>query len=135
MNFEEIDSNKVLNWSYLITEEITNEFASVASDKNPIHFSDEYARGLGFNSKIFHGAALISIISGLISREFIGEGSIILKVNSKFMKPAYVGEEVTFRLEVDKKNRLNKTINILFFVINSSKKNIAKGSFLIHLKE
>ena len=135
MNFEEIDSNKVLNWRYLITEEITNEFASVASDKNPIHFSDEYARGLGFNSKIFHGAALISIISGLISREFIGEGAIILKVNSKFMKPAYVGEEVTFRLEVDKKNRLNKTINILFFVINSSKKNIAKGSFLIHLKE
>ncbi len=75
-------------------------FASVSEDYNPIHLDEDFAKTSQFERPIVHGMLASSLISGLLASKVPGAGSIYLGQSLKFLRPIFVGETVTAKVEV-----------------------------------
>lgn len=75
-------------------------FASVSEDYNPIHLDEDFAKTTQFERPIVHGMLASSLISGLLASKVPGAGSIYLGQSLKFLRPIFVGETVTAKVEV-----------------------------------
>lgn len=109
---EEINVGDFYEESRLIDEESIITYADVVGDHNPIHENDIYAKQTVFQNKIVHGMLLGGYISKVLGMDFPGEGCIYLKQEMMFLKPVYIGEFITIRVEVLEKNT-NKNFLIL----------------------
>ena len=84
--------------NFIVTTESVAIFADVSGDKNPIHLDPTYAAGTRFKRPIVHGALISSYFSAILGNILPGQGSIIMELNFKFLKPVFVGAEI--KLEV-----------------------------------
>lgn len=75
-------------------------FASVSEDYNPIHLDEDFAKTTQFERPIVHGMLASSLISGLLASKVPGAGSIYLGQSLRFLRPIFVGETVTAKVEV-----------------------------------
>lgn len=92
-------------------------FSELSGDINPVHLDEQYAGETMFGSCIVHGALASSIFSTIFANTLPGPGCIYLKSESKFLKPIYLDEEVTFLVEIidileEKKRLIFKTVAI-----------------------
>ena len=86
--------------SVTITGEMIERFAKATGDHNPIHLDENYARGTVFKTRVAHGMLQASILSGILGTRFPGIGTIYLSQTLTFLKPVFIGDEITFRLRV-----------------------------------
>jgi 3-hydroxybutyryl-CoA dehydratase len=93
-----------------ITSDMIERFAEATGDHNPLHLDEEFARGTQFKTRVAHGMLQAGILSGILGTEFPGVGTIYLSQTLKFVKPVFIGDEVTFHLKVleliEEKNRI-----------------------------
>jgi len=93
-----------------ITQQMVEHFARATGDYNPIHMDENYARGTIFKTRVVHGMLHAGLISGIVRTRFPGPGTIYLSQTLKFLKPVFIGDEVTYGLKVleylQEKNRL-----------------------------
>jgi len=75
-------------------------FAVSSKDANPVHTNAEYAARTVFEKPIVHGMLVASLFGGLLGSELPGVGTIYLGQNTKFLKPNFVGEELTATIEI-----------------------------------
>jgi enoyl-CoA hydratase len=75
-------------------------FAALSGDANPIHLDPEFARQSIFGRPIVHGLFTTSLFSRLLGEELPGPGTIYLGQSLSFVRPVYVGDEVTASVEV-----------------------------------
>ncbi len=77
-------------------------FAGVSGDFNPLHTDEEYARSLGFESRLAHGTLVLSVATGLIARMGLLEGTAIafLELTWRFVGPVLSGDTVKVHLRV-----------------------------------
>jgi len=83
-----------------VTQEMVEEFAKATGDHNPIHLDESYARGTVFRARVAHGMLLAGILSGVLGMQFPGVGTIYLSQSLKFVKPVFLGDEVTWHIKV-----------------------------------
>lgn len=86
--------------SFAITAELIEGFARVTGDYNPIHLDEDYARQTIFEKRVAQGMLGAGILSGVLGCQFPGTGTIYLSQTLKFLKPVFIGDEITLRLEV-----------------------------------
>ena len=84
----------------IFTHEEVKAFANSSQDANPIHLDKEYAAKTFFKKPIVHGMFVASLFGGMLGSELPGNGTIYLGQNLKFIKPNYVGEELTAIIEI-----------------------------------
>ncbi len=102
-------------------------FAIVSGDVNPAHVDAEYAKKSMFHDVIAHGMWTGALISTVLGTQFPGPGTIYLAQNIKFLKPVYIGDEITVSVRVVKKY-VRKPILVLTCVCtNQRNKNVATG--------
>ncbi len=93
-----------------ITSDMIERFAEATGDHNPLHLDEEFAKGTQFKTRVAHGMLQAGILSGILGTEFPGVGTIYLSQTLKFVKPVFIGDEVTFHLKVleliEEKNRI-----------------------------
>lgn len=110
MDPEQLGVGKTYEITITITEEMVENFARATGDYNPIHMDEDYARGTIFKMRVVHGMLHVGIISGIVGTRFPGPGTIYLAQTLKFLKPVFIGDEVTYSLKVledlQEKNRL-----------------------------
>jgi 3-hydroxybutyryl-CoA dehydratase len=110
MNLEQLKFGQTYEVKTTITEEMVENFARATCDYNPIHMDEDYAKGTIFKRRVAHGMLHAGLISGIIGTRFPGAGTIYLSQTFKFLKPVFIGDEVTYRLKVlenlQEKNRL-----------------------------
>jgi len=82
------------------TEADVKQFAEISLDKNPIHLDAEYAKNTIFQQRVVHGALVASLFSGVIGMDLPGEGTIAMGQTVKFLRPVFIGDEVTASVEV-----------------------------------
>ena len=75
-------------------------FAKLSLDENPIHLDETYAEGTIFKKRIAHGMYVASLLSAVIANKLPGRGTIYLGQNLKFLKPVFLGDEITATVEV-----------------------------------
>jgi len=83
-----------------LDKQVVVAFASVSEDYNPIHLDEDFAKTTQFERPIVHGMLASSLISGLLASKVPGAGSIYLGQSLKFLRPIFVGETVTAKVEV-----------------------------------
>ncbi|MCS6911023.1 MAG: MaoC/PaaZ C-terminal domain-containing protein [Anaerolineales bacterium] len=104
MYFEEFEvGQKVVSTPRTVTEADVVAFAGLSGDYNQIHTDAAYAATTPFGQRIAHGLCVMSIISGLITRTGVMEGTVLAFreiTEWKFSKPVFFGDTVHAELEV-----------------------------------
>lgn len=89
-----------------------DRFAALSGDDNPIHVDPDFAARTKFGRPVAHGMLLYSAISGLVSTQLPGPGSLPLEQHLKFPTATFVGEEVTLRFAVTGLETANNIVEL-----------------------
>jgi len=131
MDFDQIADDASLEWNVSVTDVLIDDFAAAISDYNPIHMSHDNAVEAGFKTRLFHGAGLVGLISSAVANKLPGSGSILLKIDASYLKPAYLGDELVCTLSVDKLYKLNRTIRFSYLICNGDSEKLAQGNVTV----
>ena len=86
--------------SFVITAGLIEGFAEVTGDHNPIHLDEDYAGRSIFKQRVAQGMLQAGLLSGILGCHFPGVGTIYLSQTLKFIKPVFIKDQITLRLEV-----------------------------------
>jgi 3-hydroxybutyryl-CoA dehydratase len=78
-----------------VTAEEVETFARATGDTNPVHLDEAYAATTRFGRRIAHGMLIASYISALLGTKFPGPGTIYMSQALKFLRPVFLGDDVT----------------------------------------
>ena len=114
-----------------ITEDMIQRFAQATGDHNPIHLDEDYARGTIFKTRVAHGMLQAGIISGVLGMHFPGVGSIYLSQTLKFLKPVFIGDEITFSLKVLELFKEKNRVRLETICTNQKDETVLTGEALV----
>jgi 3-hydroxybutyryl-CoA dehydratase len=110
LTIKELAVGQFYETSFAITADLIERFAEVTGDHNPIHLNEDYAARSIFKQRVAQGMLQAGLLSGILGCHFPGVGTIYLSQTLKFIKPVFVGDQITLRLEIleilSEKNRV-----------------------------
>ncbi|MBC8084468.1 MAG: MaoC family dehydratase, partial [Hymenobacter sp.] len=71
-------------------------------DTNPLHLDEEFAAQTRFARRICPGMLYSSLLSAVIGTQLPGPGTIYVKQTLRFLKPVFIGDEITAVVTVAK---------------------------------
>ncbi len=87
--------------SQTITDADIKVFAELSGDHNPVHLSDEFAKGTRFRRRIAHGMISASLFSAIFGTKLPGYGCVYVSQSLNFKRPVYLGDTVLAAVEVE----------------------------------
>ncbi len=75
-------------------------FGRISTDRNPVHFCDDYAGSSAFGGRIAHGMLTAGLVSAVIGEQLPGHGSIYMKQSLTFLAPVRPGDLVETEVTV-----------------------------------
>ena len=118
--------------THRFSENDVNVFASISGDCNPIHLDAEYAKNTQFGARIVHGFLTGSLISAVLGNVLPGEGSIYMSQNMCFLKPVFIGDEITAKVVISEINTEKKRLLLNTICTNQNGKTVIEGSALMY---
>jgi acyl dehydratase len=100
LTMKDLAVGDVAEVAYTVTVETIREFVTASGDDNPLHSDAAFAAGTRFGRVIAPGMLTGSFVSSVIGTRLPGPGTIYLSQSFRFLKPVYVGDRVTARVEV-----------------------------------
>ena len=91
----EVILNSTFEFVKIFSSEDVKAFANLSEDNNPIHLDEEYASNSIFKRRVVHGVLLVSMFSKIFGTIYPGNGGIYMSQDSKFLRPAFIGDEIT----------------------------------------
>jgi acyl dehydratase len=91
-----------------VTEADTMLFAGLSGDYNPLHTDAAFAAGTDYGKPMAHGALLQSLMTGLMARTGIFEGTTLAlrRLDAKFKNPVFFGDTVYVEFTVEEKKEI-----------------------------
>lgn len=127
MKYSNIKVGMVKEITHLITQDDINKFAELTGDDNKLHLDKDYAAKTSFKKPVAHGMLGASFISTIIGTELPGDGSLWFSQSIDFLYPVRVGDLLTVRAEVLKKDDRNNAIDMSTNIFNQNKEQVVKG--------
>jgi hypothetical protein len=121
--------------SMTITDEHIEAFARLSGDRNPVHFDDGFARRLGFDGHIAHGAVTASLLSAVLGMDLPGPGSVFLEQRVRFLAPVRPGDTITATLEVTKIRPDKPIVTLDARITNQAGTAVADGELVVLLRD
>src|SRR5262245_50906189 len=100
LTMENVAVGDVAEITYPVNAETIREFVTASGDDNPIHSDVGFAATTRFGRVIAPGMLTGSFVSSVIGTRLPGPGTIYLSQSFRFMRPVYIGDRVTARVEV-----------------------------------
>ena len=125
--FDEIKVGDSAELQHTLTNHDIQLFAIMSGDVNPAHVDKEYAKSDMFHKIIAHGMWGGSLISTVLGTQLPGPGTIYLSQTFKFLRPVAIGDEITARVTVKKKDKTNNHITFDCVCLNQSGKEVITG--------
>jgi 3-hydroxybutyryl-CoA dehydratase len=94
LTLEDIKEGQQASFRTRIDRASVEAFAALTGDISPLHMDDEFAVGRGFDRRVVHGALLGGYVSRLVGVFLPGRNGLLQSMRLKFLKPAYVGDEI-----------------------------------------
>jgi len=118
-----------------VTIEDNKLFAELSGDWNPIHFEDEVGRKAGFKARISNGFVQESRIAAALVETFGSKDTIVvaLKKNTRFVKPVYIGDEITAKVEVVDRQESAKALKIKAECVNGAGERVVGTEMIIKI--
>lgn len=98
--YEDITNGLKIKMKKSFTEKDIINFAEVTKDYNPIHMDEQFAKATIFKKRIVHGQLAASTFSMMFGTNCPGIGAIYCRQNTVFKAPIYIGEDITFTIQV-----------------------------------
>lgn len=118
--------------THLYSENEVNVFGEISGDHNPIHLDLEYAKNSIFGKKIVYGFLSGSLISAVLGNVLPGEGSIYMSQTMNFLRPVFIGDEITAKVVITNIDEEKKRILLDTVCTNQNGKNVIEGSALMY---
>src|SRR3954462_2573797 len=119
----------------LVTDEQIEAFARLSGDRNPVHFDDAFARRIGFEGHIAHGAVTAALLSAVLGMDLPGPGSVFLEQRVRFLKPVRPGDTIVAALEVTKVRADKPILTLAATVTGASGERVAEGELVVLLRD
>jgi acyl dehydratase len=124
-----------------VTEGHITGFAGLTGDFYDIHMDDEYARALGYPSRVAHGLLGLALCDGLKNRAPIRFAAIVsLNWRWSFTGPILVGDRIAARITVLSKrmtrNPARGIVTLGFELVNQKGEVVQKGEndLMVHAR-
>jgi acyl dehydratase len=121
--------------SLLITDDHIEQFARLSGDRNPVHFDDAFARSIGFDGHIAHGAVTASLLSAVLGMDLPGPGSVFLEQRVRFLAPVRPGDTITASLEVAKVRPDKPIVTLAARITDQRGTVVADGELVVLLRD
>jgi len=127
MKYNEIEVGMVKELTHQLTQEDIKRFVELTGDDNRLHTDTEYASKTSFKKPVAHGMLGASFISTIIGTKIPGDGALWFSQSLEFVLPVRIGDLLTVRAEVIKKDDRNHVIELKTDVINQHKQKVIQG--------
>ncbi len=126
--FDEIEVGDSASVEHTLTQKDIQLFAVMSGDVNPAHLDEEYARSDLFHKIIAHGMWGGSLISTVLGTQLPGPGTIYLHQDFDFLKPVGIGDTITARVTVTKKDEKKHRLTLTCVCLNQNGKEVITGT-------
>ena len=99
-HLEDLEVGMSRSRSKPITDRDIELFGEVSTDRNPVHFDEDFAKGTLFKGRIAHGMMSAALISAVLGEELPGPGTIYLGQTLRFRAPVRPGDTLTATVTV-----------------------------------
>jgi acyl dehydratase len=82
------------------TRPLAHSLTRPLADRKPLHFDAEAAGRSIFGGLIVQGGITSGLLNAIVAEDLPGPGTVFLSVEWKFVKPVYVGDSITGRVEI-----------------------------------
>ena len=127
MNYNEIEVGMVKELTHKLTQDDIKKFVELTGDDNRLHTDIEYASKTSFKKPVAHGMLGASFISTIIGTKIPGDGALWFSQSLEFLLPVRVGDSLTVRAEVVKKDDRTCVIDLKTDVVNQNKQKVIQG--------
>ena len=132
---EEIQVGMSASFKKLITKEMEDSFRGITGDENPLHKEDDFAleiSGGNFKGHVAFGMLTASFYSTVAGMYLPGKYSLIHSFDEiSFMKPVFVGDELTVNAEVIDKDEALKMIRLKIIIKNQDNKKVSRAKMKV----
>ena len=132
---EEIQVGMSASFKKLITKEMEDSFRVITGDENPLHKEDDFAleiSGGNFKGHAAFGMLTASFYSTVAGMYLPGKYSLIHSFDEiSFMKPVFVGDELTVNAEVIDKDEALKMIRLKIVIKNQENKKVSRAKMKV----
>jgi 3-hydroxybutyryl-CoA dehydratase len=118
-----------------VTDEHIEAFARLSGDRNPVHFDDGFARRIGFDGHIAHGAITTALLSAVLGMDLPGPGTVFLEQRVRFLKPVRPGDTIVAALEVTRVREDKPVLTLGATVTNKDGVRVAEGELTVLLRD
>lgn len=115
------------SFSRKVTPEMMEKFYEISGDENPLHRDEEFAKEKGFENRVVYGMLTASLISTLGGVYLPGKYCLIQGVETKFLKPVFIGDELTVTGEVVDVRPELKYMEIKVTIRNQKNEKVLRG--------
>lgn len=133
--FEDIYVGLKEEFQVTVTDEMMEQFCRITGDVNPLHKDEAFAKGKGYESRVAYGMLTASFLSTLAGVYLPGERSLIHSVESKFVKPVYVGDTLTISGQVTECNDTFSVFTMKTVISNQKGEKVLRGKMQIGVLE
>ncbi len=110
-----------------ITSERMERFYEITGDDSPIHRNEEYAAARGYQGRVCYGMLGAAMFSTLAGVYLPGEHCLLHSVESKFVKPVFIGDVLTITGTVQEVNEVFGEITIKAVITNQNGVKVTRG--------
>lgn len=99
---------------FFISAEILDKFAHLTGDHSSLHTRPDYNRRSIYRETVVHGMLPIMFISALTIFRINHMSTILREINTKFLKPVFINDQLCLRIEILSIDDLSKIIKTRF---------------------
>jgi 3-oxoacyl-[acyl-carrier protein] reductase len=125
--FDDIKLGEKAEIKHFVTQEDLDKFVELTGDDNKLHVDKDYAAKTSFKKPVVHGMLGASFISTIIGTKLPGDGALWFSQSIEFLLPVRIGDELTIRAEVVKKNDKLQIIELQTDIFNQDKQKVTTG--------
>ncbi len=112
---------------HTITKEDIQKFVDLTGDNNRLHVDEKFAGTTHFKKPVVHGMLGASFISTIIGTKLPGDGALWFSQSLEFLLPVRIGDVLTIKAEVLKKNDREQIIELKTDIYNQNRQIVTKG--------
>jgi 3-hydroxybutyryl-CoA dehydratase len=96
----DLEIGQAAEFSKTVTETDVAFFGAISGDFNPLHFDAEYAAKSRFGARVAHGPLTLALSANVLGMRLPGLGTIAVTNRIEYLRPVYIGDTITSRVEV-----------------------------------
>lgn len=132
---EDINIGQVAEIKHVITKEDLNRFVELTGDDNRLHTDPKYVAQTSFKKPVVHGMLGAAFISTIIGTKLPGDGALWFAQQLEFLLPVRIGDCLTIRAEVIRKDERSQTIELQTDILNQHRQKVTTGVAKVKIVE